>query len=253
MLKIISKAKYLGKIGITSFLAIILNISLYHLLQSHSLIVAQAEESNQVKESNKKPTRYGFPARREGGATRGGCNLDQDEAPLIALIPQDGVVVTASQSPVLFFYFPKISQGRIEFMLRDSQDQIIYKKKIVDHKFGEIASITLPFSEDIYSKNENQSFTWNLSIRCLTLEYQVNGTIKTVSVDSNLTNQIKTASEMEKVQLYQEAGLWQDAISTLVQLKKSDPENPDVITSWNLLLQSAEFNEYLEVLTTAKL
>ncbi len=253
MLKIISKANNLGKIGITSLLAIILNISFYHLLLSHSPILAQAEESNRVKESNQKPTRYGFPIRRQGGATRGGCNLDKDEAPLIALIPPDGVVVTASKSPALLFYFPEISQGIIEFMLRDSEDKILYRKKILDDNFGEIASITLPLSEDIYSQTQNQSFTWSLNIRCLSLEYQVKGTIKTVSVDPNLTNQIKTASGMEKVQLYQEAGLWHDAISTLVQLKKSDPENPDVIQGWNLLLQSAEFHEYLEVLTTAKL
>jgi hypothetical protein len=211
-------------------------------------------ESVWAEQTPKNPNQ-GLPTRRIGGGTRGGSPNNDEQArqcsSLVALSP-NYLVTTVEASPKLFFCIPSIEQSqatKIEFTLKDRSDRPIYQTNITPVASSGIASLQFPLSSTLKELEINQNYRWNLTIvneggdRHEALE----GWIRRIEMKPTLAEKLAQASPLERVQLYQEARLWYEAIEELAQLKRDRPDDREVSEQWTQLLASMNLDAIAQV------
>ncbi|NES03225.1 MAG: DUF928 domain-containing protein [Okeania sp. SIO2F4] len=170
-----------------------------------------------------------------GGGTRGArggkCNPN-DKKPFLVLIPaeQDPVATLASH-PTFWLYIPR--SGSINFVLKDyyESDKIIYETKFnVESKPGFI-SWQLPSSAPPLENFYNWEFTFDC------------GDNKQVIVDGIIFRDEANDSELgsaetviDKIDIYQENSLLPESVNELVNLRRSNPNDPGIKDRFKILL-----------------
>ena len=66
----------------------------------------------------------------------------------------------------------------------------------------------------------------------------VDGWVQRVSLTEDISNNLATASDSEKVDIYAAAGIWQDALTTLADLRQNNPNDRNLENQWNQLLEN---------------
>lgn len=193
--------------------------------------------------------------RQKGGSSRGGGEGQPSEIipTLTALVPatkgpdQEKFVwgLTTAERPTLWFMMPALEGAPIEFILQDDQDRYIHKAKFIlpQSLSRGIIQITLP--DSIPALEFDKRYTWTFSIKA-TPNYPntfVQGTIYRVPLATRLQQPIGQATDLEKVRLYSQSGLWHDAIATLAQLRQASPQDTQVKQAWFDLLKQARLDE----------
>jgi hypothetical protein len=217
---------------------------------------ASAQQNTTVNKNNDK---QGFPNRRIGGGTRGNCYFSGNS--LTALIPEKFSGTTASKNPQLFFYVPATKESKkLEFVLRDSQDNIIYEKIISTQGKEEIIGIDLPdFRENsVKSSNKdsvredllqiNETYHWYASLICQaerrSQDLVVEGNIKRIELERQTIEQKEQLSGLELVEFYQKNQLWYDALATVAKLKQTNGALTNSLAElkWQEMLTSIGLN-----------
>lgn len=241
-----------------SVINLTLIISFFSVLFSGDVWAGNQSESN----------RQGWPTRRVGGGSRG-CspeNTDNDESlphllrgatrvlqltqqcrPLIALVPE-GLTITTQTLPSLWFYFAQVKNSDrtvIEFVLRDEADQLVYEATFKPtHQEGEITSFQLSQSQTFKGLVAGKAYHWYLSVinkaQDRAHDDVVEGWVQRVSISSTLAQQLALATPLEKVQIYQEADLWPEAIALMASLKQMHPNDLSISQMWKQLIASPE-------------
>jgi len=62
--------------------------------------------------------------------------------------------------------------------------------------------------------------------------------VKRIELDSSLANQLQNAEPRDRSAIYAEKGIWTDAVSTLADLRKANPNDPQLEQDWDDLLKS---------------
>lgn len=185
-----------------------------------------------------------FPGRRIGGGTRGECLIGNQ--PLVALNPANNLGVTASDRPSLYFAVPKFDEYPIEFVLRDVSGNSIYEAPLEADTNKDIVGVHLPKN----TLKGGQDYQWYLSVVCDTEDRSQNivlsGWLRRISSGIALEDASGLKANLKLVKSYQQAGLWNDAIATLVQLRQNYPNNDQVRLQWNQLLQQLELKSVFE-------
>ena len=193
----------------------------------------------------------GLPGRRIGGGTRGECSSNAGK--LMALVPANNLALTQQAYPNILFYIPQSSKPTtMEFVLQDDSRRLVYEKTFTkngsDTKIdaGEIINLNLLDSTSLPPLVTGKRYHWYLSIICdpenRASDIVVHGWIKRVAVDSNLAKKVERASLPERANLYAKAGLWQDALATLAELRHSQPSDSKLAASWTQLLKSEKLD-----------
>jgi Domain of Unknown Function (DUF928) len=201
--------------------------------------LARAQETD--RDSN-----LGLPTRRIGGGTRGESDLDdmkrtQKCSSLVALAPKY-LVLTTEATPTLFFCLPPIEQSReakLELSLYDDNDRLVSQTTSALTGQSGIASLPIPTAEGFQELESDRNYRWHLLLVDEGTEEErvVEGWIRRVEMKPNLANKLAKASPLERVQLYQQARLWYEALEELAQLKQSNPDDDDVSEQWVELLE----------------
>jgi hypothetical protein len=220
-------------------------------------VAAQAQALNHGRYSEVNPIVFSAPAnppnqgapngRRQGGASRGPC---QNYSGLTALTPEmQGKVwsMTASDRPTFWFYLPTstASNSTVEFVLQDSEDQYIYQTVLnpPDDQSG-VVSVSIPSNAS--ALEIDKTYYWTFSVQCDAAHPSsavfVRGSIYRTAISADLQRQIATASPLEKVSLYAANGIWQEALTLLANLRRTDPQNSVLTTAWTNLLEQAELD-----------
>ncbi|NJR74704.1 MAG: DUF928 domain-containing protein, partial [Scytonema sp. CRU_2_7] len=189
----------------------------------------------------------GNPSRTRGAATRGGC-FKQEQSP-IPLIPSDQETLqTTAEYPSLFFYVPQIQQAKgLELVIRD------------DSKFGTLHKVSLNPSGkagivrvNLTSKTgkplePNKQYTWSFSVICSFQnrdnDLSLQGSVKRVLPDENLTVDLKTAAPQERIEVYVKNKYWENALRTLADLRFQNSNDTEVKKYWEELLQSVKLEK----------
>ena len=188
----------------------------------------------------------GKPRRVAGAGTRSTCKL-KDQPPLTALVPENTLGVTVSNQPTFYVYVParspQASPLKVRFLLQDKNEKLsIYETSFLTVGKPGIVAITLPNQAGLLPLEIGQDYTWSFSVNCSTNDFSsgntVNGVIRRVELNAKLNEQLKQASLQKKVELYAAAGLWQDSLTTLMQLKAENPNNSEVNSVWAKLMNS---------------
>ena len=163
------------------------------------------------------------------------------------MIPDQTVALTASASPELFFYVPKTTQAKtLEFVLRSEEDELIYESFLQTNGEG-IISVKIPPEVRANLLQTEANYHWYLSMICnpqqRSRDLVVEGWMRQSEIGSILEKQINRADVTAQADLYQEEGLWYDALSTLAEQKKEIAEEPLIQAKWTELLSSVGLKE----------
>lgn len=189
-----------------------------------------AQQSNTVK--------VGLPGRRVGGGTRGNCNFGEKN--LTALVPKNNLALTVAANPQLFFYIPPTTDLQVlEFVLLDESDRQVYEKTFKTTGTSGIISLSLPNSAQL---EMGKKYHWYLSVICNAQDraddVSVDGWIQRVKLNPTLASKLAKVAPSQRAAVYAQADLWQEALTTLVEIRYSRPYDRNISAQWTSLLQS---------------
>jgi len=210
---------------------------------------------NQSKNSFRPPrTPTGVPRNTQGGGARGdiACKDKGTEVKPLPLVPVDSQMgETVADYPTFFWYMPKTSAADVEFVLQDENSNAVYKVQYALAKSAEddnisgpgLMSLTLPAFANFSPLEIGKKYSWRVSLICETGDRSNDivseGSIKRVAPDPALALRIQQATPQQRVALYRDAQLWYDAVSTLVELQRTRPDDANLPVAWDRLLSSA--------------
>jgi len=183
-----------------------------------------------------------------GGAKRGLC--PQVKTDLTALVPftQEPSTITnvwsltTAAHPTFWFYVP-YSQNfvyPVEFVVEDQASKQIYQKAIALPNQPGIMSISLP--ADTAPLAVNKQYRWFFTVYCdqnkQSPPVYVEGVVKRVNLNPAITQQLQKATPLQQFAIYAQHGIWHEAITTLAQLLRKNPQDPTLETQWQDLLTS---------------
>ncbi|WP_293337640.1 DUF928 domain-containing protein [Microcoleus sp. CAWBG58] len=157
---------------------------------------------------------YEPPARGAPG-DRGDAGSRDDIHHFLALIPALNLGLTAIAHPTFWLYLPAPFPDDIplEFVLRDEQQNVIFRTIFEIETTAGIASFCLPPDSDpleIGKKYNWYFFCGNISRH---------GWIERVAMKPEILVQLEAASLRQRVLMLAEQGLWYDTIAELVALR----------------------------------
>ena len=227
-----------------------LTISLNFCLFSLSPLV-RAEEANiasnknsvtaNKKERRSTNRRSGLPVHRIGGGSRGNCIANQGQ--LVALVPENSVGITVSTNPQLFFYVPQTTKPHlIEFVVRDGQDELVYETLLKTRDRAGVIAIELPENLPQKSLKTNENYHWYLSMICnqqkRSHDIVVEGWLKRIEIEPTISQKLQNANPIEQANLYQQQGIWHDALSVVAQEQKTANNRDAAQAKWTELLNA---------------
>ncbi|NJL19852.1 MAG: DUF928 domain-containing protein [Leptolyngbyaceae cyanobacterium SM1_3_5] len=185
------------------------------------------------------PTDQGAPrGRSQGGASRGNCEQYQS---LRAIVPSsEGRVwgLTASEHPTIWVYLPSaLTATAIEFVLQDATDQEVYRTQFTADTQPGLIRLAVP--ETAPAIEPGIPYFWTLAIYCNPARPSdsvfVQGSVQRSPLTPEQQAQLVAATSLERSRLYAAFGFWYDALTTLADLRQTDPTQAE--TAWNELLQ----------------
>ncbi|MDB9512864.1 DUF928 domain-containing protein [Kamptonema animale CS-326] len=190
------------------------------------------------------PPDRGVPGRREGGGTRG------PECPTstTALIPKSTMGRTISANPTFFYYVPATLDKTVEFELADEADKTVYKTSFrMIAKAPGIVSVTLP-TANAASLEVGKNYHWYFTIKCNPNDSEadivVSGWINRVEMTTGLKSQLDgVGSERDRLNIYAKESLWYEYITTLADLRRSQPADSALTVKWTELLSAVELEK----------
>ena len=191
------------------------------------------------------PPKESQPQATKGGASRGGqCALDSQEiaVPFTALLPASNHGLTVESHPTLLVHIPATSAEYVFLTLQHENEEEPYQTilPIGNHKSG-IVSLEIP--EEAPALETGKNYKWSFALMCdnkLRPDSPViEGFIQRVQPETELATQLEGATPLEMAALYGKAGIWYETVATLAQLRQASPQNQELVTAWNNILNSA--------------
>ncbi|NMF65515.1 hypothetical protein DP113_34365 (plasmid) [Brasilonema octagenarum UFV-E1] len=241
-------------------------LSTTFLLVSFTQLAAQSQQLNTPRirfvqpTLEKQPENRGAPRDRKGAGTRGDCPVANK--PLTALVPlmsktanqkqvttgtantQYVLSLTTSEHPTFWFYVPYVPKNinSVKFVLLDEKNNSVTKQPIpitLSNTPG-VISVNLPTTE--IPLKIGQYYHWYFLIDCnpqsRSDDIAVEGLVQRIAPKDELIRRQKTATPRQQVALYAQAGIWQDAVTTLGELRRAKPQDATLKADWKDLLES---------------
>jgi hypothetical protein len=165
---------------------------------------------------------------------------EQNVAQGEACIPDSSRTLTLAEFPTFWFYVPEQTRSGIpaELALLDENRRLIAREQIT--LTGESGIIGVRLSQPLAT---NQSYRWNFTLFSVDPQRpsknpMVEGFIRRIEPNnypelSGLSNQLEAATPEQQITLYITNGIWHDALTTLAELHRANPNS-----SWAELLNS---------------
>ena len=184
--------------------------------------------------------------RRKPASARGPCS--PSEKSITALIPTTNLGLTTAAYPTFFFYIPPTPATTMEFVLIDEENQRqIYTTTVAITGNPGITSLSLPNSENLPPLEIDKEYHWYASMICdqqqRSGDIYVDGWVKRIAPDSTLMNKLENTSLTEQITIYQESGLWYDALKAIAEARRLHPHNSTLVAKWTTLLKSVGLEE----------
>jgi hypothetical protein len=181
-----------------------------------------------------------LPGRRVGAGTRGPCT--NPKQPLVALIPDTNLGLTTEKYPTLFWFVPPTPARTAEFVLNNEKKQEVYKTTFAITGSPGVVSVTLPASATLPPLEVNKNYFWTFSLICNPSDPSavdfVQGWVQRVALSSDLGNQLFKATPRDRPAIYARAGIWNDTLKSLSELRRANPRDRALTTDWETLLKS---------------
>jgi hypothetical protein len=189
-----------------------------------------------------KPPKSPAPQRSAGGASRGNsCEFEANALTIKSLMPQTNVGYTIAERPAVFIYMPKSNAKQALFSIQDEENKEHYQK-IMTLPGDKNGVIKVQIPNDAPGLKAGKTYKWSLVMMCLDeLEPDspsVTGWINRVDVDKSFANYKSVGDSLQLVSKLAEHGIWYDTLSSLAELRRSQPNNQNITSEWQDLLSS---------------
>ncbi|MEA5621210.1 DUF928 domain-containing protein [Cronbergia sp. UHCC 0137] len=180
-----------------------------------------------------------------GGATRGSSCL-KENTKIIPLVPVNKLGLSVNSHPTFHVYLPSSSVKTAEFVIRNDADpEIFYQTTVTLPNQAGIVSLSLP--TDLPPLKLDTTYHWFFTVVCDSQDSSKNpfieGWVQRIKPDSSLSATIAKADLRKQTTIYAEAGIWYDALTNLVQLRRTEPNNLKLKMNWQQLLDSVGLND----------
>jgi hypothetical protein len=191
------------------------------------------------------PRGDGSPDDTAGGASRDGGICPQDSvalgSPITPLMPATLHGLTLADHPTFFVYVPRTSAQKALFVLKDASEDYYYQKTIaIPATAGGILSFTLP--TEAPALKSGKTYKWSFVMMCgedlRPDSPRVEGQVERIELTPALSAQLKTLSPLERAALYGKDGVWYDTLTSLAELRRSQPNDVALAATWEQLLKS---------------
>lgn len=212
----------------------------------------------------KEPENRGAPGDRKGAGSRGSeeCRAIGNKPPLTALVPlmerklkqkQTGSLnskfvlsLTTSEYPTFWFHVPYAGKdiSSLKFFLLDEQNNPVTKEPI-PIKISEtpgVISVQLPKTEK--ALEIGKYYHWYFLVDCnpqsRSEDISIEGLVQRIAPKPDFMRRIEAATPQQRVALYANEGIWQDALTVLGELRRTKPQDTGLAAEWKDLLTSVE-------------
>jgi Domain of Unknown Function (DUF928) len=221
-------------------LSLLLFISTPSLLAEMPLAIAQS--AFKVP----KPPNRGAPGTPAAGASR----TDVELTALVPITPTAVGGYTTLEQPTFWFYNPYVTVPAKPLQ----QSKLVGLKLIIkdaEDKPVDSVVVPLPSQAGLLSVSLTQKllpdrpYRWSLQARIQKPSATVpeivivSGWIQREIPCPTLSQALKTAKAEERYRLYQQAGIWYDALTSLAELRSTQPKNQTWQQEWGKLLKDA--------------
>jgi hypothetical protein len=195
------------------------------------------------------PPSDGAPKGR-GGASRGDRTCSANPAEFLhhfmPLTPTNSNYgLTVSQRPTLFAYIPPTSAPKAFFSLKEENGPVHYKTTLPIANNGGILRIELP--ESMPPLMVGKRYQWGVSVLCdgkLQPDSPfISSWIQRVEPSAKLVEQVSQVPSIEQATLYGTNGIWYDTLVTLADLRRDQPNNSTLESTWSDFLSSVGLDE----------
>lgn len=166
-------------------------------------------------------------------------NPSAKSSSLTALVPGRHLGLTQSDRPNFLVYMPQTTAQTAEFSLFDEQMNGIYQMSVPVSKAG-LISIGLLDTAPPLAKDK--PYYWTVALVCnrsdRTEDWVVGGWVERAEPSVALKQQLANVTAVERVSLYAKQGFWYDALNTLMELQRTQPNHPVIATTWAELMKS---------------
>lgn len=173
------------------------------------------------------------PQSTAAGGRRGGCI--KGNIPITALTPsKDNSVKTVSPQPEFFVYIPPTKAKFLQFILKDETGNQIDNQEIPITLDDGVMSINVGEKTNL---DIGKKYTWEISLICNPMAVNTSnytkGSIERITLEENLKEQLLANEDiLKQAQIYANNNIWQDTISLVASVQKSQPQE------WQQLLTS---------------
>lgn len=175
----------------------------------------------------------GAPERTASGGRRDDSCIEAQALPATALVPQNNLGTTVSETPTLFFYIPQAKTKTAEFVLMDNQGNEFFQTKIALPSQSGVMKLNVPSTVKL---EENKIYRWEFSIICSTQDRTgdsyIQGTLQRTPLSRELKTQLEAAKPLQQAELFAKAKIWQESLAIAAELRSTNPK------AWEELLQS---------------
>jgi hypothetical protein len=241
-----------GQFALAHSLPLALSAGCLTLFQMPQVLLAQGIPERWESQNYEAPSNIGAPGRtREAGTRSLNRSCDSNAKQLTALLPKSQFGVTSAQYPTLFVYMPAFGTEAlpmpVEFVLEAQDGQEVYKATFKTSGIPGLLTLGMPTRAGLSPLKVDEDYSWRFSVICNENERSqdivVGGAVRRVELDSTLKEQLMLVSAKEQVELYAEAGIWQDALLTLVQLRRNNPKDLELAADWEKLLKAVDLGD----------
>lgn len=190
-----------------------------------------------------------LPGRREGAGTRGPCMKAYREKESIystALVPETNLTLTLSEYPTFFLFVPPTNAKTMEFTLSDMNRKTLYRQTLATPAKAGVVAVSLPKNE-LLPMDVNKLYQWSFTLKCSGVgkeeDIRLSGWIQRVSSTPALSIALEQATPRSRASVYAANGIWQDTLTTLADLRRSNPRNPEFLADWTAALQSIKLGK----------
>ena len=167
---------------------------------------------------------------------------------------------TLSAHPTVWVHLASIpANAQVQFTLQDA----LGRKELYNTRFtltGQTGILGIPLPKSAPDLKVGESYFWQLAIQCDRLDpnsdrIAIGSWLQRVSPDQikptpgfdpkPLVQELSRATEADKPALYASLGVWQDAVTTLVDLRRQQPDNQELKEDWRSLMVGAQMAEFV--------
>ena len=176
-----------------------------------------------------------------GGASRGGCLATSEK--LRSLTPDKSLSLTTKEYPTLYWYIPPSEAKQLEFELQTSDNSKTYKRTLALPSTSGLIGLNLQ-KTGLPRLELGQTYHWYLRMVCdmedRSGDVIVEGWLERIQPEPTLVQQLEKASPIDRPTIYAQAGIWQDSLALLAQLRRANPNDTNLQRQWEQLLKSAQ-------------